>query len=199
MNSAGDILLFWNAATNPVSEAIEVLTGRKGKKGPSHAAIFTQPLLRFPPITGSLSGLEPAKVFECTLVKGCNGCRIIAPPDLLAEYGKGSRIGVYALMPWARAQVDWGAFDAAIGEMVGAIKYSVPDLLKFLLPESVEFGDPDTAAKMVCSQAVARILVKSCKAFQAVQYERISPADIETWAGPDRIGGPLLMPGVPIL
>lgn len=177
-----DILLFRNNPINPVSGLIEVFTRRDGQDGFSHAAVCT----------------SSDHVFECTLVKGCNGCRLLAITDLLAEYGEGSQVWLFRPTPETLAAVDQTKFLAACAEMVGIVKYSVADLFQFLLSASLSLVNPDTKTSMVCSMAVARVFVQCCAYMRGVQYERMSPADIATWADPARIGGALLMPGVRI-
>ena len=174
-----DILLFRNNPINPVSGLIEVLTRRDGQDGFSHAAVCT----------------STDRVFECTLVKGCNGCRELAITDLLAEYGEGSQVWLFRPTPETLAAVDQAKFTAACAEMVGVIHYSVADLFQFLLSASLSLVNPDTKTSMVCSMAVARVFVHCCAFMRGVQYQRMAPADIATWADPARIGGALLLPG----
>ena len=177
-----DVLLFRNNPINPVSGLIEVLTRRDGQDGFSHAAVC----------------ISSDRVFECTLVKGCNGCRELAIADLLAEYGEGSQVWLFRPTPETLAAVDQTKFTAACAEMVGIISYSVADLFQFLVSASFSLVNPDTKTSMVCSMAVARVFVECCAYMRGVQYQRMAPADIATWADPARIGGALLMPGVRI-
>lgn len=177
-----DILLFRNNPINPVSGLIEIFTRREGQEGFSHAAVAT----------------SSDRIFECTLTKGCNGCRELAITDLIAEYGEGSQVWLFRPTPETLAAVDQAKFAAACAEMVGIISYSVADLFQFLLSASLSLVNPDTKTSMVCSMAVARVFVRCCTFMRGVQYQRMSPADIATWADPARIGGALLMPGVRI-
>ena len=174
-----DILLFRNTRINPVSGLIELFTTRKGEEGFSHTAIC----------------ISSTRAFECTLTKGCNGCRELAIEDLLAEYGSGSQVWLARPTPETLAVVDWAKFSVACTEMIGAVCYSVADLFQFFLPAAVEVVNPDSKASMVCSMAVTKVFVQCCAYMRGVQYERMSPADIATWADPARIGGALLMPG----
>ena len=136
----GDVLAAWGSRSGVVSRLIEDATDG----GPSHVLL----------VYGN------GCVIECTLDSFCNGVRIIALPEFLAGYGKGSRVAYYGLTEAARARFNEAAFYAKCDALAGSVHYSVATLLRFLLPKFAQKSmEPnyEKARSMVCCIAAASI------------------------------------------
>ena len=172
-----DVVAFWAPKTNPLSLIIEEITG-----GPSHVALVRQ-------------GLGPASdvtIIQSTIEHGVNGVQTDCLAETLAGYPKGSRAALYRLTDEARTRVDLGAFYAWCGAKDGHVRYSIANLVKFLLlPDWItqRFSSGVVRAE-VCSQCVADGL-EHCGATCGVQASRMKPSDV--------IALPILRQGIALL
>ena len=194
---SGDLILCWGkrgvqTAGEILSAAIEVLTARAGKLGPSHALLVCQPY--FPATGAEVLGIE------CTLTGACNGVRSIYLTDLITEYEPGSIIRWYPVSADSRRDMNMDAFYAACASLDG-VRYSVPALLWFLLPSTLGeqvAPNPDVFKAGVCSMSAAYILAESVRTCKGLRYQDMTPAMLADLADKGRPGGPIFDAGVEI-
>ena len=156
-----DVVACWNTKLNPVSGLIEFISN-----GPSHVAIVRQP---------AIEGYD-VMLSECTLSAKTNGVCTTPLSQLLAEYGKGTKVSWFALTSEARKRLDLFEFYKCIGAHDGVTHYSIRELLEFLLPDWLDERIIPKAS-MVCSVWVATVL-KNAKITPDIQAWRMSPANV---------------------
>lgn len=203
-----DAILCWGSRRNPVSGLIEIFARHDGVMGPSHVCLCRQaghstatPAL----VTGGplIWTYTPPTIIEATWTFDgtVNGVRTKPLPQLLAEYPPGG-VKHFALMPDARKRADLEAFYASCGQLDGVAHYSIPQLFRFMLPDTILDSitpDAETAKTLsvVCSGCAAWLL-EACHVFHGVNPLTMAPADFLRLADPKLVGGGLFKPGVVI-
>ena len=198
-----DVILCWGSRRNPISGLIELFTRHDGVMGASHVCLCRQRGYATPDPVKSGWIWTPPTIIEATWTFDgkVNGVRTKPLPQLLAEYPPGG-VKHFALMPDARKRADLEAFYAACGQLDGVAHYSIPQLFRFMLPDTIlDSVTPDAETSktlsVVCSGCAAWLL-EACHVFHGVNPLTMAPADFLRLADPNRVGGAIFQQGVPI-
>jgi len=155
---AGDVIVFYGAGL--LDKLIEVAS-----EGPGHSAVVRW---------GAMAAADVV-VEESTINGKRNGVQHNPLGWELAGYPVGSSAAALLLSDAVRAQMNLEAFYAYIGQIDGILRYDIPGLFKFLLPQAFDRIEP--TKEMVCSVTVGAILAK-CGAIRNVNWGRMRPQDL---------------------